>query len=137
MKAHIFLLALVLSATLGAADLPTINVEHMYYLAARAERIHKLNPDEMIEYCITQKIGGTPFENLYAQVFATRIELTKLLKIEEVPVTDPRVIALGKTRDAYTALLREEARRVQNGIAYEGQVATDALKAIARAQNLR
>ena len=128
---------LLLAATLPAADLPTVSVEHLYYLQARADRTRKFKPDEMIEYCISQKIGGTAFEYLDSQLFTLRIELAKLLEIEEAKDTDPRVISLTKTVEVYTKLLREEAARVQNGIVREGQVATDALQAIAKAQNAR
>ena len=137
MKTPLLLVALFIAATIHAADLPSITTEHLYYLEARAERVRRFKPDEMIEYCIAQKIGGTAFENLYSQLFTMRIDLTKLLKVEEVLTTDPRVVTLTKTREAYTALLREEAQRVQNGIIREGQVATDTLAAIARAQNQR
>jgi hypothetical protein len=135
MKILHFLFALVLAVTLHAADLPTITVEHLYYLQARAERVRKFRPDEMIEYCIAQKIGGSTFESLYLQIFSIRVDLMKLLKVEELQPTDVRVTALNKTHEAYTTLLREEAQRVQNGILREGQVATDALTAIGRAQN--
>ena len=137
MKTPLLLVALFIAVTIHAADLPSITTEHLYYLEARAERVRRFKPDEMIEYCIAQKIGGTAFENLYSQLFTMRIDLTKLLKVEEVLTTDPRVVTLTKTREAYTALLREEAQRVQNGIIREGQVATDTLAAIARAQNQR
>ena len=137
MKTPLLLVALFIAAAIHAADLPSITTEHLYYLEARAERVRRFKPDEMIEYCIAQKIGGTAFENLYSQLFTMRIDLTKLLKVEEVLTTDPRVVTLTKTREAYTALLREEAQRVQNGIIREGQVATDTLAAIARAQNQR
>ena len=136
MKATV-LSALLLATALNAADLPTVTVEHLYYLQARAERIRRLKPEEMIEYCIAQKIGGSAFENLYSQLFNMRIDLTKLLKVEEVLLTDPRVVTLNKTSDAYSTLFRDEARKVQNGIVHEGQVATDTLTAIARAQNPR
>jgi hypothetical protein len=88
MKTYL-LIALFLSATLHAADLPTVTVEHLYYLQARAERVRKFKPDEMIDYCIAQKIGGTAFENLYAQLFTLRIDLTKLLRVEEVLLSFP------------------------------------------------
>jgi hypothetical protein len=135
MKSFLLPIALSLITTIHAADLPTVTIEHLYYLQARADRIRKFKPDEMIDYCIAQKIGGSGFENLYSQLFTARMELTKLLKIEEVDPKNPRVITLGKTQDAYAALLREEAQRVQNGIIREGQVATDTLVAISRAQN--
>jgi hypothetical protein len=130
-----FLLALFSLATIQAADLPTVSVEHLYYLQARAERIGKLNADGMIEYCIAQKIGGSSFENLYSQLFTMRIEVTKLLKIDGVESNDPRVLLLNKTHEEYTKLLRDEAKRIQNGIETEGRVASDALHAIARAQS--
>jgi hypothetical protein len=133
MNKHVLLIALLFTAALDAADLPTVTVEHLYYLQARAERVRKFRPDEMIDYCIAQKIGGTAFENLYSQLFSMRIDLAKL-KVEEVQLTDPRVLNINKTHDAYSTLLREEAQRVQNGILREGEVATAALTAIARAQ---
>ena len=135
MKILCFFAALLVSVIIEAADLPTVTVEHLYYLQARAERVRKLKLEQMIEYCIAQKLGGSAFESLDAQLSSMQIDLTKLLKVEEVQVTDPRVVTLNKTRDAYTALLRDEAQKVQNGLLLEGQVATDALNAIARAQN--
>lgn len=134
MKKPLLLIALLLTITVKAADLPTVTVEHLYYLQARAERVRKFRPDEMIEYCIAQKIGGSAFESLYAQLFTIRIDLSKLLRIEEVPAKDPRVATLNKTFEEYSKLLREEAQRVQSGIMREGQVATDTLTVIARAQ---
>jgi len=135
MKSFPWLIALFLCAALHAADLPTVTVEHLYYLQARAERIRRLKPDEMIDYCIAQKIGGNAFDQLYGQLFTMRVDLAKLLKVEELKVTDPRVVTLNRTSEAYTSLLREEAQRVQNGIIREGQIATDTLIVIARAQN--
>ena len=120
-----------------AADLPTVTIEHLYYLHARAERVRVLKPDEMIDYCLAQKIGGRAFEDLYAQLFTMRIELTKLLRVEEVSPQDPRVLTLNKTHEEYSKLLREEAKKVQNGVVREGQVAADAMEAIANAQNRR
>jgi hypothetical protein len=134
MKTLPLLLVLIFAATTRAADLPTVTVEHLYYLQARAERIRKLNADDMIAYCIAQKIGGSSFENLYSQLFTMRIEVTKLLKIDGVDSNDPRVQLLNKTHEEYTKLLRDEARRIQNGIDTEGQVASDALRTIGRAQ---
>jgi hypothetical protein len=134
MKTLPLLPALLLTAITQAADLPTVSIEHLYYLKARAERIRKFNPNDMIEYCIAQKIGGSSFENLYSQLFTMRIEVTKLIKIDGVDSNDPRVVLLNKTHEEYTKLLRDEARRIQNGIEGEGQVASDALDAIARAQ---
>ena len=66
-----------------------------------------------------------------------RIDLTKLVKVEEVLPSDPRVMTLNKTLDAYAVLLREEAQKVQKGIIQEGHVANETLNAIARAQNQR
>ena len=126
---------MLLSCPLQGADLPTVTVEHLYYLQARAERVRKFKPDEMIEYCVAQKIGGTAFENLYSQLFTMRIDLARLLKVEEVLLTDPRVLTINKTHEAYISLLREEAQKVQNGIVREGQVASDTLTSIARAQS--
>ncbi len=137
MKKYFPLIALLFASSLNAADLPTVTVEHLYYLQARAERVRKFRPDDMIEYCIAQKIGGTAFENLYSQLFTMRIDLTKLLKVEEVLPTDPRVVTLNKTVEAYKQLLRDEAEKVERGIVHEGQVATDTLNAIGRAQNPR
>ncbi len=137
MKKYLPLVALLFAVSIDAADLPTVTVEHLYYLQARAERVRKFKPDDMIEYCIAQKIGGTAFENLYSQLFTMRIDLTKLLKIEEILPTDPRVVALNKTLEAYSRLLRDEAEKVERGIVHEGQVATDTLLAIGRAQNPR
>jgi len=137
MKTHLLLLGLLFSRALDAADLPTVTIEHLYYLQARAEHVRKFRPDEMIEYCVAQKIGGPAFENLYSQLFTIRIDLARLLRVEEVLSSDPRVVTLNRTHEAYTALLREEAQKVQNGIVREGQIATDTLTTIARAQNQR
>jgi hypothetical protein len=134
MKTRFLLLALIFTTTTWAADLPTVSIEHLYYLQSRAERVRKLNADDMIAYCIAQKIGGSAFENLYSQLFTMRIEVTKLLRIEGVDSNDPRVQLLNKTHEEYTKVLRDEARRIQNGIEIEGQVASDALHAIGRAQ---
>jgi len=40
-----------------AADLPTVSVEHLYYLVSRGERVGKLRADEMVDYCIA--VDGT------------------------------------------------------------------------------
>jgi hypothetical protein len=133
----ILALTLFVSCSTEAADLPTVTIEHLYYLRARGERIGKLKPDEMIEYCLAQKIGGTPFENLYAQMFAMRMDFVRMIEIEEVTQTDFRIVTIRKTLETYGRLLREEAQRVQNGIAREGYVASDTLQAIARAQTDR
>jgi hypothetical protein len=136
-KALLLILVLTLPYTIQAADLPTISLEHLYYLHVRARYVGKLRPDEMIDYCLTQKIGGRAFEELYFQLYTIRLELTKLLRVEEVPNTDSRVVTLNKTFDAYSALLREEAQKIQNGIVREGLIASDTLDTIARAQNPR
>jgi hypothetical protein len=100
MKTLLLLVAFSLATRGIAADLPTVTVGHLYYLQARAERLRKLTADEMIAYCIAQKIGGGRFESLYSQLFSMRIDLTKLLKIEEVQPSDPRVATLNKTVEA-------------------------------------
>jgi hypothetical protein len=124
-----------IAVTAPAADLPTISLEHLYYLQTRAECVRKFKGDDMVDYCLAQKIGGSGFENLYTQIFSLRTEATKLLRIEEVKATDPRILLLNRSIDAYTALLREEAEHVKNGILKEGKVAEDTLTAIAKAQN--
>jgi len=136
-KSTLLIVSLLFAAAADAADLPTVTIEHLYYLQARAERVRTFKPDEMVEYCLAQKIGGPAFENLYSQLSSMQIDLTKLRSIEELPLTDGRVVTLKKTHEAYSTLLYDEARKVQNGILREGQVATDALTAIARAQNGR
>jgi hypothetical protein len=136
-KSTLLIVSLLFAAALDAADLPTVTIEHLYYLQARSERVRTFKPDEMVDYCLAQKIGGSAFENLYSQLSIMQIDLAKLRSIEEVPVTDARIVILKKTHEAYTTLLLDEARKVQNGILREGQVATDALTAIARAQNAR
>ena len=119
---------------ISAADLPTVSIEHLYYLQSRAERVGKLKPEQLVDYCIAQKLGSSSFESLYTQLFSMRIDVTKLTKVEEVPPGDPRIVTLTRTIDAYTTLLYDEARRVQNGILREGEVATDTLVAIAKVQ---
>lgn len=128
-------IALLFATPLYAVDLPTVTVEHLYYLQTRAEHVRKFKPDEMIDYCVAQKIGGAGFEYLYSQLFNVRIELAKLIVIGEAESTDPRVVSLNKTRDAYSLLLQEEAQRVQYGIVLEGQIASDTLQTITRAQS--
>jgi hypothetical protein len=117
---------------LPAADLPTISMEHLYYLRSRAQHLRKLNPDEMIDYCVAQKVGGRAFEDLYSQCFSMRIELTKLQRVEDVSDENARVKTLKKIYAAYYALLSEEAQRVQNGLVREGLVAADTLDSIGR-----
>ena len=140
MKSTHLLLLVVISAAmphLDAADLPTVTVDHLYYLRSRAEHLKKVQAEAMIEYCITQKLGGPGFESLYSQLFSMRVEKTKLLRVDEVSAADPRVLTLNKTYDAYYAVLREEAQKIQSGLLREGQIATDTLEAMARAQSGR
>ena len=137
MRRLVLLTWLSLGAISMAADLPTVSVEHLYYLVSRGERVGKLRADEMVDYCIALKLGGSAFENLYTQIFSMRVDLARMLKVEEILPTDSRVVALNKTIDAYMVLLREEAQKVQKGIVQEGHVATETLTAIARAQNQR
>ena len=120
-------------AALRAADLPTVTVEHLYYLQARAERVRRYKPDDMVAYCLTQKIGGASFDYLYSQLFNARIELNKLIYIQDRDSADPRVVELSKTIDADNRLLQEESQKIRSGILLEGQVATDSLQAIANA----
>ena len=119
---------------LAAADLPTVTVEHLYYLQGRGERIRKLKWEEMVEYCLAQKIGGAVFEDIYQELFSLRVEMTKLLKVDEVPEEDPRIVKLKKTHLELSELLRAEVQKVQNGLAREGQIATEIMETIARAQ---
>lgn len=131
--------ALMFLAAAGAfaADLPTVSVEHLYYLQARAEKARKATTDEMIDYCLAHKIGGPGFESLYAQISALRLDLAKLVQIQKLTDADAHVISLRKLIEVHLALLREEAQKIQNGLMQEGQVANEALAAIARAQEPR
>ncbi len=129
-----FIFLFLIATALRAADLPTVTIEHLYYLQTRAEHIRKFKPDEMIEYCIAQKMGGISFDNLDAQLLILRIELARLLQVEQQQDTEPHVEALKKKIEMYTGLLREEAQKVQNGMVREGQIAADTLQVIARAQ---
>ena len=135
MKALLLLTALFIALPLHAADLPTVTIEHLYYLQTRADRVRNFKPDDMIDYCVAMKLGTSAFENLYSHVQTMRIDLTKLLKIEEISEADSRVKFLQKTIYEYNKLLQDEAKRIQNGLVREGQVATDALTVIARAQH--
>lgn len=121
----------------SAADLPTVSIEHLYFLRARGESVRRLSGDAMIEYCLAQKIGGRSFDDLYAQLAAMRIDLAKLERIENASEEDPRVRNLKKTHVAYYALLADEAEKVQRGLVREGIIATEALEAIGRAQQAR
>jgi hypothetical protein len=120
-----------------AADLPTTSVEHLYYLRARGESIRRLAPDDMIEYCVTQKIGGRAFDDLYSQLASMRIELAKLQRIESLSDEDSRVKTLKKTHAVYYGLLIDEALKIQRGLVREGQIAGDTLESIGRAQQGR
>jgi hypothetical protein len=138
-KFAVLLIGLIaaISATAWAADLPTVTVDHLYYLRTRGEQVRKVSADDMIEYCIVQKIGGRAFEDLYAQLFQMRIELIKLQKIEGLSEDDARVKALKKTYAAEFTLLSDEAVRIQRGIIREGIIAAETLEAMSRAQQGR
>src|SRR4051812_13597745 len=99
---------LALCTSASAVDLPTVSVDHLYYLRARGEHIRRLSPDDMIDYCIAQKIGGRAFEDLYAQLFVMRIDLAKLQRIEGLSDDDSRVKTLKKTYAAEFSLLSDE-----------------------------
>lgn len=129
--------ACVASLTLapaGAADLPTVTIDHLYYLFTRGEVVRRLDEEEMIDYCVAQKIGGRAFEDLYAQVFGMKVGIMKLRKLEKVNEKDSRLIALLESHAEHQKLLEEEARRVQKGIEREGRVANDTLVSIAKVQ---
>ena len=119
---------------LPAADLPTVTVEHLYYLQGRGDRIKKLTWEEMVEYCLAQKIGGAVFDDLYQQLFNLRLEMRKMIKIDGIDEEDPRVLKLKRTHLELSELLRMEVKKVQNGVVREGQIATDVMETIARAQ---
>ena len=131
------ILSVAACAFAGAADLPTTSVEHLYYLRARGDHIRRLTADDMIEYCVTQKIGGRAFDDLYSQLASMRVDLAKLQRIEGLSDEDPRVKTLRKTYAVYSGLLADEAQRIQRGVVREGQIAVDTLDAIARAQQGR
>lgn len=137
MKLLACVVMLLSAAVLQAADLPTVSIEHMYYLQARAERVRRYKPDDMIEYCLAQKVGGAAFDYFYSQIFTNRATLARLLEVEGAEKNDGRVLQLTKTNEMFTHLLREEAVKVQNGMTREGQIASDSLDAMARAQNAR
>ena len=124
-------------ASVAAADLPQIGIEHLYYLRARGDYLRRLTSAEMVEYCVAQKIGGRAFDDLYVQLFLMRVELSKLQKIEGASEENPRVKTLKKTLSVQTELLEDEARRVQSGLIREGHLAFDALEAMGRAQQSR
>ena len=114
-------------SSIRAADLPTISVEHLQYLRFRGEDVRRLNPEEMVDYCITQKLGGRAFEDLYSQLFSMRIDLTKLQRIEGVSDDDSRVKTLKKTYAAEYNLILDEVQRIQRGIVREGVIADETL----------
>ncbi len=127
----------VMCASAQSADLPTVSVDHLYYLRARGEHIRRLPADDMVDYCIAQKIGGRAFEDLYSQLFLMRIDLTKLQRIEGVSDEDSRVKTLKRTYAAEYGLLLEEAQRVQRGVIREGLIATEVLESLSRTQQGR
>ena len=117
-----------------AADLPSVTVEHLYYLRARALRLQEFKPDEMIDYCLGLKIGGPAFDSVYAQVLWLRTELVKVTKVDILPASDPYVRWLNRALEAHIGVLREQAMHVQSGLLKEGSVAFDTLDAISKAQ---
>lgn len=117
-----------------AADLPTVTIDHLYYLFTRGEIVRRLDAEEMIDYCVAQKIGGQAFDDLYAQVFAMKIGIMKLRKLEKVNDNDPRLVALLESHAEHSKLLEDEAKRVQKGLEREGRVANDTLVSIAKVQ---
>lgn len=128
------LVALMQGGILRGADLPTVSMEHLYYLHQRALDLREVKPDEMVDYCIAQKLGGPVFDQLNGQILWLRIELTKMLKVDMIPPTDPYVRWLQKAIEAYGVLVREEAQRVHRGIQQEGRIAQATLDAIAKSQ---
>ena len=118
----------------GAVDLPSVTVEHLYYLRARAQRLLEFKPDEMVDYCLGLKIGGPAFDSVYAQVLWLRTELVKVTKVDILPASDPYVRWLNRALEAHVGVLREEAMHVQSGLLKEGSVAFDTLDAISKAQ---
>ena len=78
----------------GAVDLPSVTVEHLYYLRARAQRLQEFKPDDMVDYCLGLKIGGPAFDSVYAQVLWLRTELVKVTKVDILPASDPYVLSL-------------------------------------------
>jgi hypothetical protein len=117
-----------------AADLPSISVEYLYYLRTRSQYLQKLHHEELIDYCLAQKLKGPAFEVLYSQLSTTRAEIVKLQIIDGITAEDARMKLLKKTYDAYLSLVREESQRIRNGLIHEGQIASDALDAIAKDQ---
>lgn len=124
-------------ATAWSADLPTVTIDHLYYLRTRGEHVRKMSAEDVIDYCIVQRIGGRAFEDLYSTLFQIRIDLTKLQKIDGLSDEDSRVKTLKKTYSAEFTLLSDEAVRIQKGIIREGVIAAETLEAMARAQQGR
>ena len=136
MKFAVSLIALTAALSLRAwsADLPTVTVDHLYYLRTRGEQVRRLSADDVIDYCIVQKIGGRAFDDLYSKLFQIRIDWTRLQRIEGLSDDDSRVKALKKTYSVEYALLSDEAVRIQKGIIREGVIAAETLEAMGRAQ---
>ncbi len=118
---------------LWGADLPTVSVDHLYFLRARGEHVRRLTPDDLVDYVVSQKLAGRAFEDLYSQLFSMRIDLTKLQRVEGLSDDDSRVKNLKRTYNAEYNLLVEEAQRVQRGLVREGVIAGETLEAIGRA----
>jgi GMP synthase PP-ATPase subunit len=139
MKRALFstIVSFIACALAASADLPTTSVEHLYYLRVRGEHIRRLSADDMIEYCVTQKIGGRAFDDLYSQLASMRIELAKLQRVEGLSDEDSRVKTLKKTYAAYYGVLSDEAQKIQRGMLREGQIAADTLELIGRTQQGR
>jgi hypothetical protein len=134
----LFGLAIALgNALVQSADLPTISAEHLYYLRARGEHLRRFSADDMIEYCVANKIGGRVFDDLYSQLGSMRIDLAKLQRVEGLSDEDARVKALKKTYAAYYALLSDEAQKVQRGLLQEDLIAAETLDLLGRAQQGR
>jgi hypothetical protein len=122
---------------LPAADLPTVSIEHLYYLRSRGEHIRRLGPEELIAYCVAHKLGGRGFDELYSQLLTMRLDLNKLRAVDELPDADARVQKLRRMHSAQSEILADEARVVQKGIVREGQIASETLESIGRAQQGR
>jgi len=128
------ILSLAACVLAESADLTTTSIEHLYYLRARGEHLRRLTADDMIEYCVAQKIGGRAFDDLYSQLASMRIDLAKLQRIDGLSDEDARVKTLKKTYAVYSGLLADEAQRIQRGLVREGQIAVETLESIGRAQ---
>lgn len=117
-----------------AADLPTVSMEHLYFLQARGRALSELKAEALLNYLLAGKLGGPSFNNINAHVEWIRIELARLVKVDMVPVTDPYIRWLIKAQDVYAGLLREEAERIRDGLVRDGLIATETLENISRAQ---